>query len=189
MGVNRVEVVESLEAETGEMGEMGEMDSPPGHTPLPALLAIDPDLDPDPVLPHPADLLQTPTLADTPTDSPTATGTATESGVTGVVTQGEENHLEIELETRDGVPAAAARPSIREKEMLVVLPHHAVLPHRAVLPHHLPPKFESEAEAGVGLSHVPFPVRVLPLGPSRRLFVTAAATDGNTDKTLTVVGA
>lgn len=183
----------SLEEETGEMG------SPPAHTPLPALLAIDPFHDPvpDPVRPRPVDLLRMPTLADTPTDTPIAT--ENEIGVTAVVTK-EVNHLEIDQETRDGLPAVVvvvvARPSIPEKEITVALPHHAVLP-----PPLLPLKFESEARAGVGLSHVLLPlvvrspVRVLHLDPCHvhvplLLFAGAAATDANTDEArLTAVGA
>lgn len=184
----------SLEEETGEMG------SPPAHTPLPALLAIDPFHDPvpDPVRPRPVDLLRMPTLADTPTDTPIAT--ENEIGVTAVVTK-EVNHLEIDQETRDGLPAVVvvvvvARPSIPEKEITVALPHHAVLP-----PPLLPLKFESEARAGVGLSHVLLPlvvrspVRVLHLDPCHvhvplLLFAGAAATDASTNEArLTAVGA
>lgn len=183
----------SLEEETGEMG------SPPAHTPLPALLAIDPfhDRIPDPVRPRPVDLLRMPTLADTPTDTPIVT--ENEIGVTAVVTK-EVNHLEIDQETRDGLPAVVvvvvARPSIPEKEITVALPHHAVLP-----PPLLPLKFESEARAGVGLSHVLLPlvvrspVRVLHLDPCHvhvplLLFAGAAATDASTNEArLTAVGA
>lgn len=183
----------SLEEETSEMG------SPPAHTPLPALLAIDPFHDPvpDPVRPRPVDLLRMPTLADTPTDTPIAT--ENEIGVTAVVTK-EVNHLEIDQETRDGLPAVVvvvvARPSIPEKEITVALPHHAVLP-----PPLLPLKFESEARAGVGLSHVLLPlvvrspVRVLHLDPCHvhvplLLFAGAAATDASTNEArLTAVGA
>lgn len=191
----------SLEEETGEMGEMGEMGSPPAHTPLPALLAIDPfhDPAPDPVRPRPVDLLRMPTLADTPTDTPIVT--ENEIGVTVVVTKEEVNHLEIDQETRDGLPAVVvvvvARPSIPEKEITVALPHHAVLPRPL-----LQLKFESEARAGVGLSHVLLPlvvrspVRVLHLDPCHvhvplLLFAGAAATDANTDDEarLTAVGA
>lgn len=183
----------SLEEETGEMG------SPPAHTPLPALLAIDPfhDRVPDPVRPRPVDLLRMPTLADTPTDTPIVT--ENEIGVTAVVTK-EVNHLEIDQETRDGLPAVVvvvvARPSIPEKGITVALPHHAVLPRPL-----LQLKFESEARAGVGLSHVLLPlvvrspVRVLHLDPCHvhvplLLFAGAAATDANTDEArLTAVGA
>lgn len=183
----------SLEEETGEMG------SPPAHTPLPALLAIDPfhDRVPDPVRPRPVDLLRMPTLADTPTDTPIAT--ENEIGVTAVVTK-EVNHLEIDQETRDGLPAVVvvvvARPSIPEKEITVALPHHAVLPRPL-----LQLKFESEARAGVGLSHVLLPlvvrspVRVLHLDPCHvhvplLLFAGAAATDASTNEArLTAVGA
>lgn len=183
----------SLEEETGEMG------SPPAHTPLPALLAIDPFHDPvpDPVRPRPVDLLRMPTLADTPTDTPIVT--ENEIGVTAVVTK-EVNHLEIDQETRDGLPAVVvvvvARPSIPEKEITVALPHHAVLPRPL-----LQLKFESEARAGVGLSHVLLalvvrsPVRVLHLDPCHvhvppLLFAGAAATDASTNEArLTAVGA
>lgn len=183
----------SLEEETGEMG------SPPAHTPLPALLAIDPfhDRVPDPVRPRPVDLLRMPTLADTPTDTPIVT--ENEIGVTAVVTK-EVNHLEIDQETRDGLPAVVvvvvARPSIPEKEITVALPHHAVLPRPL-----LQLKFESEARAGVGLSHVLLPlvvrspVRVLHLDPCHvhvppLLFAGAAATDASTNEAhLTAVGA
>lgn len=183
----------SLEEETGEMG------SPPAHTPLPALLAIDPFHDPvpDPVRPRPVDLLRMPTLADTPTDTPIAT--ENEIGVTAVVTK-EVNHLEIDQETRDGLPAVVvvvvARPSIPEKGITVALPHHAVLPRPL-----LQLKFESEARAGVGLSHVLLPlvvrspVRVLHLDPCHvhvplLLFAGAAATDASTNEArLTAVGA
>lgn len=186
----------SLEEETGETGEMG---SPPAHTPLPALLAIDPFHDPvpDPVRPRPVGLLRMPTLADTPTDTPIAT--ENEIGVTAVVAKEEVNHLEIDQETRDGLSAVVvvvvARPSIPEKEIIVAL-LHAVLPRPL-----LPLKFESEARAGVGLSHVllphvvRFPVRVLHLDPCHvhvplLLFAGAAATDANTDEArLTAVGA
>lgn len=182
----------SLEEETGETGEMG---SPPAHTPLPALLAIDPFHDPvpDPVRPRPVDLLRMPTLADTPIV------TENEIGVTVVVTK-EVNHLEIDQETRDGLPAVVvvvvARPSIPEKEITVALPHHAVLPRPL-----LQLKFESEARAGVGLFHVLLPlvvrspVRVLHLDPCHvhvplLLFAGAAATDASTDEArLTAVGA
>lgn len=186
----------SLEEETGETGETGEMGSPPAHPPLPALLAFDPFHDPvpDPVRPRPVDLLM-PTLADTPIV------TENEIGVTVVVTKEEVNHLEIDQETRDGLPAVVvvvvARPSIPEKEITVALPHHAVLPRPL-----LQLKFESEARAGVGLSHVlllplvvRFPVRVLHLDPCHvhvplLLFAGAAATDANTDEArLTAVGA
>lgn len=183
----------SLEEETGEMG------SPPAHTPLPALLAIDPfhDRVPDPVRPRPVDLLRMPTLADTPTDTPIVT--ENEIGVTAVVTK-EVNHLEIDQETRDGLPAVVvvvvARPSIPEKGITVALPHHAVLPRPL-----LQLKFESEARAGVGLSHVLLPlvvrspVRVLHLDPCHvhvppLLFAGAAATDASTNEArLTAVGA
>lgn len=170
-----------------------------GHTPLPALLAIDPfhDRVPDPVRPRPVDLLRMPTLADTPTDTPIVT--ENEIGVTAVVTK-EVNHLEIDQETRDGLPAVVvvvvARPSIPEKEITVALPHHAVLPRPL-----LQLKFESEARAGVGLSHVLLPlvvrspVRVLHLDPCHvhvppLLFAGAAATDASTNEAhLTAVGA
>ena len=183
----------SLEEETGEMG------SPPAHTPLPALLAIDPfhDRVPDPVRPRPVDLLRMPTLADTPTDTPIVT--ENEIGVTAVVTK-EVNHLEIDQETRDGLPAVVvvvvARPSIPEKGITVALPHHAVLPRPL-----LQLKFESEARAGVGLSHVLLPlvvrspVRGLHLDPCHvhvppLLFAGAAATDASTNEArLTAVGA
>ena len=183
----------SLEEETGEMG------SPPAHTPLPALLAIDPfhDRVPDPVRPRPVDLLRMPTLADNPTDTPIVT--ENEIGVTAVVTK-EVNHLEIDQETRDGLPAVVvvvvARPSIPEKGITVALPHHAVLPRPL-----LQLKFESEARAGVGLSHVLLPlvvrspVRVLHLDPCHvhvppLLFAGAAATDASTNEArLTAVGA
>lgn len=178
----------SLEEETGETGEMG---SPPAHTPLPALLAFDPFH--DPVRPRPVDLLM-PTLADTPIV------TENEIGVTVVVTKEEVNHLEIDQETRDGLPAVVmvvvARPTIPEKEITVALPHHAVLPRPL-----LQLKFESEARAGVGLSHVLLPlvvrspVRVLHLDPCHvhvplLLFAGAAATDASTDEArLAAVGA
>lgn len=127
--------------------------------------------------------------------------TENEIGVTVVVTKEEVNHLEIDQETRDGLPAVVvvvvARPSIPEKEITVALPHHAVLPRPL-----LQLKFESEARAGVGLSHVlllplvvRFPVRVLHLDPCHvhvplLLFAGAAATDANTDEArLTAVGA
>lgn len=178
----------SLEEETGETGEMN---SPPAHTPLPALLAFDPFH--DPVRPRPVDLLM-PTLADTPIV------TENEIGVTVVVTKEEVNHLEIDQETRDGLPAVVvvvvARPTIPEKEITVALPHHAVLPRPL-----LQLKFESEARAGVGLSHVLLPlvvrspVRVLHLDPCHvhvplLLFAGAAATDASTDEArLAAVGA
>lgn len=118
-----------------------------------------------------------------------------------MVTKEEVNHLEIDQETRDGLPAVVvvvvARPSIPEKEITVALPHHAVLPRPL-----LQLKFESEARAGVGLSHVLLPlvvrspVRVLHLDPCHvhvplLLFAGAAATDANTDDEarLTAVGA
>lgn len=199
----------SLEEETRERRatrETGEMDSLPDHTPLPARPLTDPD--PDRVLPRPAALA----------DSPTANANANESetGVIAAVIKGEVNHLEIDHETMDGLPAVAAAvvvavvvvlPPTLGKGITVALPHHTVLPHHPLLP----PKREVEARAGVDPSHVlplrlvvRVPVPVLDPDPSHAhcllvhvhvplrhpLFVCAVPTGTNTDEScLAAVGA
>lgn len=192
----------SLEEETRATGETGEMDSLPDHTPLPAR----PVTDPDPVLPHPA------ALADSPTAiaNENANANESETGVIAAVINGEVNHLEIDHETMDGLPAvaaaAAALPPTLEKGITVALRHHTVLPHPL-----LRPQRKVEARAGVDPSHVlhlrlvvRVPVPVLDPDPSHArcllvhvhvplrllLFVCAVLTDTNTDEgRLVAVGA
>lgn len=178
----------SLEEETHETRETGEMDSLPDHTPLPARPVTDPD--PDRVLPHRA------ALADFPTAN--ANANESETGVIVAVIKGEVNHLEIDHETMDGLPAVVAAavvlvlPPTLEKGITVALPHPL-----------LPPQREVEARAGVDPSHVLLlrlvvrvPVRVLDPDPSHArcplvhvhvplrlpLFVCAVPTDTNTDE-------
>lgn len=184
-----------------ETRETGEMDSLPDHTPLPARPVTDPDPDPArvPVLLHPAALA----------DSPTAIANENETGVIAAVIKGEVNHLEIDHETMDGLPAAAVvvLPPTLGKGITVARPHLTVLPHHPLLR----PKREVEARAGVDPSHVlllrlvvPVHARVLDLDPSHArcllvhvhvplrlpLFVCAVPTDTNTGVGhLVVVGA
>lgn len=188
----------SLEEETLETGEM---DSLPDHTPLPARPVTDPDPDPArvPVLLHPAALA----------DSPTAIANENETGVIAAVIKGEVNHLEIDHETMDGLPAAVVvlLPPTLGRGITVARPHLTVLPHHPLLR----PKREVEARAGVDPSRVlllrpvvPVHVRVPDLDPSHAhcllvhvhvplrlpLFVCAVPTDTNTDVGhLVVVGA